>query len=414
MRIAVANWSRREAGGAERYLARVIPALHEAGHEVALFYELDAPLDRAPIPLPEGAPAWSAEALGLPGALDALRGWRPDLVFNQGVLTPEVEEAIQGVARSVFFAHGYLGACISGAKSFKRPAVAPCDRRFGWECLLHYYPKRCGGLSPLTMVRDFRSQSRRRDLLGGYRAIVTNSAHTQSEFARYVEDPSRVHAVPLPVYAAPAPREADPRSPGDDGPWRLLFLGRMTSLKGGDVLLDALPAAAAALDRPLHLVFAGDGPDIAAWAARAAEVQAGTPGVSVEFTGWVGGDGLDALFARTDLLVVPSLWPEPFGLVGPEAGLRGVPAAAFAVGGIPDWLADGAGGHLAPADPPTAAGLADAVVRCLRDPGEHARLRGGARAAAGRFSQEAHLAALLRIFADVVGGDAPDRRTQGL
>ncbi|HEV2147384.1 MAG TPA: glycosyltransferase, partial [Longimicrobiaceae bacterium] len=138
------------------------------------------------------------------------------------------------------------------------------------------------------------------------------------------------------------------------------------------------------------------------------------PGVSVEFTGWVGDDGMDALFARTDLLVVPSLWPEPFGLVGPEAGLRGVPAAAFAAGGIPDWLVDGVGGHLAPADPPTAAGLAEAVVRCLRDPREHARLRRGAREVAGRFSQEAHLAALLRIFEGVVGGDSPDRRTEGL
>ncbi|HEV2145946.1 MAG TPA: glycosyltransferase, partial [Longimicrobiaceae bacterium] len=265
MRIAVANWSRREAGGAERYLARVIPALRDAGHEVALFCEMDAPLDRGPIPLPEGAPTWSVEELGLAGALDALRGWRPDVVFNQGVFTPEVEEALQGVADCVFFAHGYLGTCISGAKSFKRPVVTPCDRRFGWECLLHYYPKRCGGMSPLTMLRDFRAQRGRRDRLGGYRAIVTNSAHTQSEFARYVDDPSRVHAVPLPVYTAPAPVEAAPRGAADDGPWRLLFLGRMTSLKGGDVLLDALPAAAAALDRPLHVTIAGDGPDIAAW-----------------------------------------------------------------------------------------------------------------------------------------------------
>lgn len=401
MRIAVANWSRREAGGAERYLARVIPALREAGHEIGLFYELDAPLDRGPIPLPEGTPSWSVAELGPAGAIEALRGWRPDLVFNQGIQAPEVEAALQGVADSVLFAHGYLGTCITGAKSFKQPVAMPCGRRFGWECMLHYYPRRCGGRSPLTMIRDFRTQSTRRGRLSGYRAIVTNSAHMQSEFARHVDDPSRVHAVPLPVDPA-GPRLPEPPSPtAAGGAWRLLFVGRMTSLKGGPVLLDALAGVAAALGRGVHVTFAGDGPERAGWEARAAEVQARTAGVGVEFVGWLDDGELEALWRRTDLLVVPSLWPEPFGLVGPEAGLRGVPAAAFAVGGIPDWLVEGVGGHLAPGDPPTAAGLADAIVRCLRDPDEHARLRRGARESAARFSQEAHLRALLRIFEGV-------------
>ena len=48
------------------------------------------------------------------------------------------------------------------------------------------------------------------------------------------------------------------------------------------------------------------------------------------------------------LLVVPSVWPEPFGSVGMAAARCGVPAAAFAVGGIPQWLHDGVNGHLAP------------------------------------------------------------------
>ena len=81
----------------------------------------------------------------------------------------------------------------------------------------------------------------------------------------------------------------------------------------------------------------------------------------------------------SDLLVVPSTWPEPFGLIGPEAGLHRLPAAAFAVGGIPEWLSDGVNGRLAPGDPPSAAGLARAIVECVRDPAELARLRNGAR-----------------------------------
>ena len=44
---------------------------------------------------------------------------------------------------------------------------------------------------------------------------------------------------------------------------------------------------------------------------------------------------------------MPSVWPEPFGLVGIEAGCVGLPAAGFGVGGIPDWLRPGETGELA-------------------------------------------------------------------
>ena len=49
------------------------------------------------------------------------------------------------------------------------------------------------------------------------------------------------------------------------------------------------------------------------------------------------------------MLVVPSRWPEPFGMVGIEAMARGRPVVAFANGGIPDWLDDGNTGFLVPA-----------------------------------------------------------------
>jgi glycosyltransferase involved in cell wall biosynthesis len=39
-------------------------------------------------------------------------------------------------------------------------------------------------------------------------------------------------------------------------------------------------------------------------------------------------------------MAVPSLWPEPFGLVGIEAQARGRPAVGYAIGGIPEWMGD--------------------------------------------------------------------------
>ena len=86
-------------------------------------------------------------------------------------------------------------------------------------------------------------------------------------------------------------------------------------------------------------------------------------------------------------------------MVGLEAARFGVPSAAFAAGGIPDWLEDGRNGCLAPANPPTPEGLAQAIVRCVADPLEYRQLREGARAAAARHTSDTHLPPLLDVFA---------------
>ncbi len=71
-----------------------------------------------------------------------------------------------------------------------------------------------------------------------------------------------------------------------------------------------------------------------------------------------------SLLADAAALVMPSVWPEPYGLSGLEAVAAGVPVAAFRTGAIPEWLHDGVG-RLAPGDPPTSAGLAEAILGCL-------------------------------------------------
>ena len=132
------------------------------------------------------------------------------------------------------------------------------------------------------------------------------------------------------------------------------------------------------------MTFAGDGPARASWQAAAARLATRERKLRIEFTGWLDPDRISALLATADLLVVPSLWPEPFGLVGLEAARHRLPVAAFAVGGIPDWLRPGVNGYLAPGDPPTPGGLAEAIIACVKDPETHARLRDGA----GRVAAE--------------------------
>jgi glycosyltransferase involved in cell wall biosynthesis len=416
MRIAIVTWSSRRAGGTQAYIETVIAGLRSAGHETALFCEVDQPARSGAIALPAESPVWRVSNMGVEQAIGALRRWHPDLIYAHGLVNPTAEALTLEVGPAVFFAHNYHGTCLSGAKTFKYRTVRACSRRFGWPCLAHFYPHRCGGLNPVTMWSEFWHQSWRLKTLRSYQAIITASEHMRSEYLKLGFLPETVRVIRLPVHTPKSESisgedEITQSALSHQGdlavPFRLLFAGRMDFLKGGEVLIDALPKVLDSVRRPLQMTFAGDGPERQRWEEKASRLRSNELRIKFHFTGWLEHPRLENMFRESDLLVVPSLWPEPFGLVGLEAGLYSLPVAAFAVGGIPEWLTDGVNGHLALDDPPSVSGLARAIAKCLCDPVSHARLRRGALEITRQFSLTNHIRELMRVFENVTGG-SPD------
>lgn len=382
MRVLIATWHASVVGGAEAYVKQVIPGLARRGHAVALLHERPA-ADGYARAAPAGLPAWCVASLGAPAALHAARRWGPDAVYIQGLLDPALEARLVSEHASALFAHSYYGTCPTGTKRHALPRVTACRRTLGPACLLLHYPRRCGGLNPLTMARDYRRQRRRRGLLDAYQAIFVASEHMRAEYARHGIGPDRLRLTPYPRTGA-APAAGPPERGGAGG--RILFVGRVSDLKGVRQLIKAIPLVEQRLGRRVQLTVAGTGPDEAAVRALARR-----DGVVGEFPGWVSDAAMRDLLIQSDVLAVPSLWPEPFGLVGVEAAAQGVPAVAYDLGGIRDWLIPGETGELAPGDPPTVAGLADALCRVLEDPAHHARLSHGAWSRARRVTLDAHL-----------------------
>jgi glycosyltransferase involved in cell wall biosynthesis len=167
------------------------------------------------------------------------------------------------------------------------------------------------------------------------------------------------------------------------------YVGRVYPDKGVHLLPAALHLAQRTLGRPLTLEVAGNGPGGDAIRRDAARLA-----VPLRWHGWMDGEALTSWLRACDAVVLPSLWPEPFGLAGLDAGRLGVPAAAFPSGGIPEWLTDGINGHLAPAVRTDAAALADALVRVLGAAGHWQRLREGAWRASAEWTLTSHLDAV--------------------
>jgi len=391
VRILIATAHRRLVGGVEKYLQAVIPALQRRGHFVGLVYDYPCDAGEAGIDShATGVPAWCSMDLGVSSVLGSIKAWEPDVVYYHGLDNSALERSLLDLYPTTLYAHTYHGTCISGRKCHAWPRIQPCARRFGPACLIQYYPRRCGGLNPKTTLQLFQLQAKRNLGLSKYRAVLVASQHMYREYGQHGVSPDRLHLVPLPIEdnlgAVRAPRLA----PSD---YRVLYVGRLMDVKGVTHLVRAIPLAAQRLGRPVSLTIAGNGP-------QRGEIQdlARRIGLDVEFAGWVDNEQRSQLMRHADLIAVPSLWPEPFGLVGIEAGSFGVPAVGFAVGGIPDWLIPGQTGELAPGDPPTVQGLADAIVRALADATHYRRLCVGAWEMAKQFSIERHIGELERIL----------------
>jgi glycosyltransferase involved in cell wall biosynthesis len=143
-----------------------------------------------------------------------------------------------------------------------------------------------------------------------------------------------------PVGAAEKPAD---RFDGD-GPLTLLYAGQLVEHKGLAVLIEAL----ARCPRKHVLLVAGD--DRTGYAARCKR-RAAELGVlpQVRFLGKNDhADTLSLLQGPGRVLVVPSVWDEPFSLVVLEGMGAGLPVLASDTGGTAEAVADGATGWLFP------------------------------------------------------------------
>jgi glycosyltransferase involved in cell wall biosynthesis len=395
VRLLISNDGFQAPGGVQTYLEAIVPGLASRGHDIAMLY-----LDHVPgMPSPgsrDVRPHFSVARDGLDATMAAVARWQPQICYSNHMRDLGVDRHLLAIAPVVKFMHGYTGTCVSGQKMFGMPVPKPCHRKLGAACVALYLPRRCGGLNVLKIPGLYRWAREQHTLINKYAALVVASAHMKGEYVNNGADARNVHVTPL--FASGPPLPCDP---GADIPPSVVFLGRMTRLKGGRLLVRAVAEASTRLGTPIQLTMVGDGPERVAWERLASHLN-----VAATFTGWQTGEERGRWIQRATLLAVPSVWPEPFGLVGLEAAALGVPAIAFEVGGIREWLTPGENGYLIPGDPPRASAFADGLVTAFRDPETLRAMRAKAPGMARRLSLDRHLDQLEDILSRHAARDA--------
>lgn len=187
-------------------------------------------------------------------------------------------------------------------------------------------------------------------------AIVCVSKYLAEETLRVLPRAirPRVHVVPNGVEAAMFARPRAPR----EGQLRIAFLGRVVPDKGVHILLEAVGRLARE-DVSVTIIgrpgFTNDAP--LTRYERELRRTAAQMHSRVRFASFLTRHELPVALSETDVLVVPSLWPEPFGLTALEGMAAGAAVVASEVGGVPE-VVDDAGVLVPPGD---AAALADAI-----------------------------------------------------
>jgi len=174
----------------------------------------------------------------------------------------------------------------------------------------------------------------------------------------------------------------------------ILFAGRVVADKGADsfvracaIALPRLPGWRAEMigaDR-----FRDDSPETPFLAAMRPEANA----AGVHLLGYRPHADVLAAMARAAIVVVPSRWPEPFGLTALEALAAGAALVYAPHGGLPEVVGDAG----VPVDPEDPAGIAATLIALATDPVRRAALGRGARARAAGF-ETANIVAMLDVL----------------
>lgn len=222
--------------------------------------------------------------------------------------------------------HDYYTAC--PRSTMWRPGRGNCARQC-LECRLFTTPRR--RLSSLPDAVTCVSH-RVFDRIAATGMFAAAQGDAQGGAATASRQPVRIIRGNNPEAELPA------LPPAHDGStWRFGFMGRLDPVKGLEILIDAvagLPAGSATL------AIAGTGADdyTASLRARAAP----TPAIS--FLGHV---VPASFFQQIDMLVVPSVWEDPFPRVFHEALAYGVPSLVTPLGGLPEAITRGRTGLVA-------------------------------------------------------------------
>jgi glycosyltransferase involved in cell wall biosynthesis len=378
LRILHLHSEARFWGGVERILFDTATGLEQQGWPQALLYS--------------GSDVDSAFSKGFSAVSNSpsiLSNFKPDAVLLHKCSDEALIRKVSALYPTYCMVHDHDLVCLRKHKYFPI-GHAVCLHAAGAACYAHLC---CFGKSepedilPVT----FNSVAKQQQLMHAHeniRRFIVGSRWMQHELEINGFNPDSIDII-APVPSSIGKARPAPQSTSSE----LLFVGQIIRGKGVDLLLKAL----AKVPGQWHANIVGDGPQLPECRALATNLGLDD---RVDFHGAVKHEKLESFYRDASFCIVPSRWPEPFGMVGIEAMARARAVIGFDVGGIPDWIEHEKTGLLVPAADIN--GLAHAISSLLSAPNRSLRMGRAAAASVQRhFRHDLYLQNIKRVFESV-------------
>src|SRR6266850_4237914 len=324
-------------GGAETNIQITADELMQRGHLVALMHTTETG---------RSTESWErtfSTRFRLPvnrrgdAVASALDSFSPDIIYLHALPDADVIERLLASSVPVIrMVHDHSLYCL---RSYKynpltraichRPASGCC----AFPCMASIARNRNGAF-PLKW-NGFAEHRRELELSKRCARFIVYSEYSKAELVNNGFDPQKIHIhVPMRCGSSVPTSSFCERN-------LVLFAGQIIRGKGVDLLLKALSK----LTVPFECTILGDGSHRARCEKLSARLGLNE---RVKFAGYVPHGQMRDFYLEATVFAMPSVWPEPFGMAGPEAMRYGLPVVAFDAGGIPEWLKDGHNGFLVP------------------------------------------------------------------
>lgn len=284
-------------GGIERYMQKSAELLRRNGFAVHCLYTEDGGREQENF-----AAAFDSTALF---AKDNACINEADIIVIHNIIPTELLKHLPQ-NKSLFFAHDHNIYC-RRHHYYTPVGRTNCHRKYSaLRCLI------CSlGRNPAPPIAEYRK----------YPALVLSEFMADNLRKNGFE---KVYKIPAFIKSEEVERKFMPQ-----GVLRILFLGQLIRGKGADLMLKSL----AKLEIPFECTIAGVGNDFSMLEKLVKDLGLQD---NVKFSGFV--SDTEKLWQDCDVFFFPIRWQEPFGLAGLEAMAHSVPAVAFDLGGVREYL----------------------------------------------------------------------------
>lgn len=343
MKILHINEFYRDFGGAEKYLFDLCSDLEQSGNQIVII----SSSDKEHISVPGRKEYFVNPSYGLRSSLkmwgvykNILDEEKPDIIHLHNThyfVSPIIIKKLMRFVPVVKFVHDAILFCPSLGRKVIPESDEMCSYPVGYHCFNKKgcYPFRFEGGSLAANLHKFFLVAYNLRISRLLDKTIVGSRYMYNELIRNGFAADKIELIPC--YTD---KGLDDNLSYPDRKNVVLCIGRFDEGKGIPQFVESLSYIR---DLNWDAEVVGDGRSI-----KESEEKIRRLGLEkkIKILGRLSSEEIDKSYKQCSVVVMPSMVPESFGLVGIEAMSFGKPVVAFDSGGIKDWLLDGETGFL--------------------------------------------------------------------